>query len=193
MALPDEHRLPLKYANRQSGRDPLGSEWNRILWSQFGAAIDMLERALKALPDARLVDRSQSPEIWYVAYHTLFWLDLYLGGSVEGFMPPEPFGLEELDPTGLMPESPIDKPALLSYLAHCRTKCRTTLAALTDADAGRMCHFSWGTVSFGELIIYNMRHVQDHAAQLNHILGQTYGEAPDWVGRAHDPLADADA
>lgn len=167
------------------------TRWNRILWSQFGAAIDMLERALRAFPEDRLVDRQQSPELWYVAYHTLFWLDLYLGGSVEGFRPPEPFGLEELDPSGLMPETPVDKQALLSYLDHCRAKCRSTLMALTDEGAKRLCTFTWGTVPFGELIIYNMRHVQDHTGQLNHILGQTYGEAPDWVGRAKDPWADA--
>jgi hypothetical protein len=166
----------------------VSSEWNSMIWSQFGAAIDMLTRALQAIPDDRLVDRSQSPELWYVIYHTLFWLDLYLSGSVEGFKPPEPFGLEELDPTGLMPDRPIAKPALLAYLDHCRGKCRATLLSLTDDEAKRMCSFSWGSLSFVELLIYNMRHVQDHAAQLNHILGQTYGEAPDWVGLAPDPL-----
>ncbi len=166
----------------------MSSERNVIIWSQFGAAIDMLARALQAIPEDRLVDRSQSPELWYVMFHTLFWLDLYLTGSVEGINPPEPFGLEELDPKGLMPQSPIDKASLAAYLEHCRAKCRTTPASLTDEDAQRMCSFSWGNLSFLELLVYNMRHVQDHAAQLNHILGQTFGEAPDWVGRAPDPL-----
>lgn len=164
------------------------SELKTVVWSQFGAAIDMLDRALQAIPDERLVDRSQSPELWYVVYHTLFWLDLYLTGSVENFKPPEPFGLEELDPSGLKPTTPIDKPALSAYLEHCRAKCRTTLTSLDDEAAERICRFSWGSMPFLELLIYNMRHVQDHAAQLNHILGQSYGEAPDWVGRAPDPL-----
>lgn len=164
------------------------SEWNSIIWSQFGAAIDMLDRALKAFPDDRLVDRTQSPELWYVAFHTLFWLDLYLTGSMEGFRPPEPFGLEELDPAGVMPESPIDKASLVAYLEHCRAKARSMLASLDDEKAGQICTFSWGSLSYAELLIYNMRHVQDHAAQLNHILGQTYGDAPDWAGRAPDPL-----
>ncbi len=166
----------------------MSAEWKGIIWSQFGAAIDMLDRALQAIPDDHLVDQTQSPELWYVAYHTLFWLDLYLSGSVEGFAPPEPFGLEELDPAGVMPATPIDKRALSTYLRQCRRKCRSTLQSLTDADAERMCDFSWGSVTFAELLIYNMRHVQDHAAQLNYVLGQTHGEAPDWVGRAPDPL-----
>jgi uncharacterized damage-inducible protein DinB len=166
----------------------LEQQWKSAVWSQFGAAIDMLERALAAIPDEMLVDRRQSPELWYVVYHTLFWLDLYLTGSVEGFQPPDPFGLEELDPSGLMPETPIDKPNLRAYLEHCREKCRSTLARLTDERAGQVCTFGWGSLTFAELLIYNMRHVQDHAGQLNHILGQTLGEAPSWVGRASDQL-----
>jgi hypothetical protein len=37
-------------------------------------------------------------------------------------------------------------------------------------------------------LLYNVRHVQDHTAQLNHILGQTYAEAPEWIGQARDQL-----
>jgi len=32
--------------------------------------------------------------------------------------------------------------------------------------------------------LYNLRHVQHHAAQLNLILRQTIDSAPPWVGRA---------
>jgi hypothetical protein len=39
-------------------------------------------------------------------------------------------------------------------------------------------------VPFGDLLLYNMRHVQEHASQLNLILGQTYGSAPGWVATA---------
>jgi uncharacterized damage-inducible protein DinB len=35
-----------------------------------------------------------------------------------------------------------------------------------------------------ELLLYNMRHVQHHAAQLNLILRQTIDSAPRWVGKA---------
>ena len=27
-------------------------------------------------------------QFWFIAYHTLFWLDLFLTGSSEGFAPP---------------------------------------------------------------------------------------------------------
>jgi hypothetical protein len=170
----------------------MDATWSAIIWQQFGAAIDMLENALLACPDAlwreRLWnDRSPQPEFsefWYVVYHTLFWLDLYLSGSVEGFAPPAPFTLDELDPAGLLPERPYTKDELVTYLDHGRKKCRATIEALTDEQARQRCRFSWGEVSFAELLLYNMRHVQEHAAQLNLILGQKLDSAPGWVAQA---------
>src|SRR5258708_13830207 len=139
-----------------------GSAWTgtvrAVIWQQFGAAIAMLENALVACPDELWSDRSQQPEIWYVAYHTLFWLDLYLSGSVEGFAPPAPFTLDELDPAGLIPERPYSKEELHGYLENSRQKCRTTVEPLNDDKAAQLCRFSWLEDSFLELLLYNMRH-----------------------------------
>ena len=52
--------------------------WKKIIWQQFGAAIDMLENAMLACPDQVWYDRSRQPEFWYMVYHTLFFLDFYL-------------------------------------------------------------------------------------------------------------------
>ena len=162
----------------------MDTHWRASLWSQFGAAIDMLENALLACPDGLWSDRAQRLEFWYVVYHTLFWLDLYLSGSIEHFAPPAPFTLEELDPAGLLPERPYAKHELQAYLEHGRQKCRATIEALTDEQARQRCRFPWGDVSFAELLLYNMRHVQEHASQLSLILGQTTNSAPGWVTKA---------
>src|SRR5512136_2819309 len=130
--------------------------WRAIIWRQFGAAIAMLENALRACPDELWSTRlwgehSERPELgefWYIVYHTLFWLDLYLSGAVEGFAPPAPFNLDELDPAGLLPERPYTRDELHAYLEHGRRKCRATIDALTDEQAARHCHFPWGEVSF---------------------------------------------
>ena len=87
----------------------------QVLWQQFGAAIDMLENALLNCPDelwhGRMWNDNTMPpefsEFWYVAYHTLFWLDFYLSGSVEGYAPPAPFTLDEMDPGRGAPGAPI--------------------------------------------------------------------------------------
>jgi len=161
--------------------DPI---WRKILWQQFGACIDMLENAITACPEDLWRDRAQNPEFWYVAFHTLFFLDLYLSDCVEGFTPPEPFTLDELNPDGLMPERPYTKDELINYLEHGRKKCRVTIEAITDEQLERRCGFKWVDVTEVELLLYNMRHVQHHTAQLNLILRQKIDSAPRWVAKA---------
>ncbi len=164
--------------------DPL---WRTALWQQFGATIDMLENALLACPSTHWQGRlwsnhsdpSLSPEFaafWYITYHTLFWLDLYLtSSSEEGFAPPAPFTTAELDPAGLLPERPYTKDELHAYLVHLRKKCQATIAGLSDEQAQQQVDFPWvgeEPMSFLELLLYTMRHVQEHAAQLNLFVGQ---------------------
>lgn len=171
----------------EPGWDPA---WREILWGQFGAAIDMLENTVRDCPEELWRDRSRRPEYWYVVYHTLFWLDLYLSGAVEGFAPPAPFTLDELDPSGVIPAQPYQKAQLLGYLAHGRERCRATLATLTGERARARCAFRWGEPSFLELLVYNLRHVQHHAGQLHLILRQETDSAPGWVGRAGTSLGE---
>jgi len=154
-----------------------------IVWQQFGAAIDMLENALLACPEELWGDRTRKPEYWYLVYHTLFFLDFYLSDSAEGFAPPAPFTLTELDPAGVLPERVYTKDELQRYLAHGRRKCRATIEALTEEGALQRRRFGSVDGSVSELLLYNMRHVQHHAAQLNLILRQTIDSAPRWVGR----------
>jgi hypothetical protein len=114
-------------------------------------------------------------------------VELYLTGSFEGFAPPAPFNLDELDPAGVLPDRLYTKGELQAYLQYCRQKCQSTLAALTDEQARRL--FTWSSgrqVTFAELLLYNMRHVQEHASQLSLLLGQQYGSGPGWVARARD-------
>jgi hypothetical protein len=160
-----------------------------ILWQQFGAAIAMLENAIDACPEKLWSERSRQPEYWYVAYHTLFWLDLYGFGSVEGYEPPAPFTLEELDPAGIIPAHPYTQPELKGYLDQARQRTQAVIQGLTDETARKRHVFRWGDVSAVELLLYNMRHVQHHAAQLNLILRQTGNAVPDWVGRAEQARA----
>lgn len=168
-----------------------------ILWQQFGAAIDDLDNAIRACPDelwrARLWDDPAEekfflPEFWYVVYHALFWLDLYLTGAEEGFVPPSPFALIEQDENGPIPERPYTKQELQGYLEGCRKRCQTTIESMTDEEAQRICRFGWGEISFAELLLYSMRHMQGHAAQLNLLLGQKTGSAPVWVIHAGEQI-----
>lgn len=164
------------------------TNWNATIWSQFGAAIDMLDRAIVACPDELWNDRSRHPQFWYVAYHTLFFLDLYLSGTLDGFQPPPPFDMNEIDPSGLMPGREFTKDELRAYLAHGRTKCKTIVSELTDERADEIAKFSWLELSYGELLLDSIRHVQHHTAQLNLLLRLNTGAAPRWISRVQDPI-----
>jgi uncharacterized damage-inducible protein DinB len=80
------------------------------------------------------------------------------------------------------------KDELRAYLAHGRRKCRAALATLTDQRAHQRCGFARFDMSVAEMHLYNLRHVQHHAAQLNLILRQSTDSTPGWVTRAEAPL-----
>ena len=108
-----------------------------IIWSQFGASISMLENAIKACPVNLWENRQNKPEFWYLAYHTLFWLDFYLTHEPEKFKPVEPFTISELDPEGILPDRIYSRQELLKYLDQCRIKCKDTILNLTDVTANQ--------------------------------------------------------
>lgn len=167
---------------------------NQMLWRQFGAAIEMLHDALADCPDglweARLWEDQPDQWVaagfssfWYLGYHTLFWLDLYLYGAEEGFTPPAPFDLVEMEANETLPRT-YTRAELLGYLAYCRDKCQATINALSSAEAGRLCRFPWGEVAYAELQLYSLRHVQEHGAQLRMFLGQQAVKSTDWVAQS---------
>lgn len=173
--------------------------WRACIWHQFGATIDMLDNALRACPAqlwrGRLYNERALPaefaEFWYVAYHTLFWLDFYLSDSAEDFVPPAPFTLSEFDPAGQLPERVYSKDELQAYLEYSRTRCRTRIETLPDVMVPQRCRPEWPEMSVAELLLYNMRHVQEHAAQLSLFLGQNGDSAPGWVSKVQRSSGDA--
>ena len=164
----------------------MDAEFKACLWQQFGAAIDMLDNAIVACPEAVWSERDVEPEYWYLTFHTLFWLDYYLSDTFEGFAPPAPFGLEEMDPAGVLPPRVYSQAELRAYLQHGRRKCRTRIEGLTDTTARARFRQNWMDFSAVELLLYNMRHVQHGAGQLNLILRQRTNSAPRWVKQARE-------
>lgn len=165
--------------------------WKGTIWRQFGAAIDSLEVAMRECPDRVWGDRVHQSEFWYIASHTIFFLDYYMSETVEGFVPPAPFGLEELDPNGVLPPRVYSKEELLTYLEYSRSKARAAVRRLTEQNVHEDCGEKRPGITNAELLLYNMRHLQHHAAQLNLLLRQKIDSAPRWVSKAKTPLADA--
>lgn len=156
--------------------------WKTIIWQQLGASIDSLENAVKACPEKVWGDKTGFHEFWYMVYHTLFFLDYYMSESAEGFAPPEPFTLGELDPAGVLPDRVYTKDELLKYLEHGRLKSRLAIDVLTEDTAHQPCGFK-KDLTVAELCLSTMRHVQHHSAQLNLLLRQQTDSAPRWVSK----------
>ncbi len=158
-----------------------------VLWQQFGASIDMLENAIAACPIEVWGDQITFHEFWYFAFHTLFYLDFYLSEDPSSFKPPAPFTLGELE-ADVLPERVYSKGELLSYLEHTRDKCRRRIAGLTQATAEARLLVWRKDYSVLEWLLYNLRHVQHHAAQLNLLLRQAGVTPPGWVSRTAHAL-----
>jgi len=149
-----------------------------IIWRQFGASIDMLEHAIKLCP-VELWDTDQ--KFWYNAYHCLFFLDYYLTLEPIQFLPPQPFTLSEFEDR--MPERVFTKAELLEYLRYGREKCQNLIRGLTDEIVSSLWINESKTMRYPvlEILLYNMRHVQHHSAQLNLLLRQSIDDAPERV------------
>ena len=163
------------------------------LWKQFGASIDMLKNAILLAPGEYW---DTNHKLFYNAYHCLVFLDYYLTfPAAKNFSPPLPFTITASDkiPTGciddLVPDKIYSKQELLDYLHANREKCHQLIAGLTaEKLSERWIEQEEGGRNYAmlELLLYNMRHVQHHAAQLNMLLRQGINNAPRWVSRAKD-------
>jgi hypothetical protein len=168
------------------------TEIKESLWKQFGASIDMLHNAIAMWPEERWETKKK---FFYVAYHTSVFLEYYLTNP-----PPKNFSAElpftesdvpvEDSVDDVIPNRTYSKKELLNYLQSSREKCRNAIAGLSVENISDRWVEPSGhrNYSFVELLLYNMRHVQHHAAQLNMMLRQELNNAPRWIARAPGDL-----
>lgn len=161
------------------------------LRSQFGAAIDTLINAVKLCTD----DYWQTQKrFFYTAYHTAVFLDYYLTFPAARMSCPLPFTFtaagkrppEALD--DIIPDRHYSREEVLNYLQSCRSKCFQLINGLTEESFSAKWQEVDDDRSFPlpELLLYNMRHVQHHAAQLNSMLSHDLQQAPQWIGRVRE-------
>jgi hypothetical protein len=161
------------------------------LWGQFGASIDMLRDTITLCPEEFL---ASNRKFFYTAYHTLIFLDYYMTNPPQGFTSPlsftirEPADIPEDAIDDIIPDSMYTKEDLLGYLQSSREKAHRLIAGLTEESVGHR----WKEedvsppvmdYSMLEILLYNMRHVQHHTAQLNLMLRQGINDASAWIGR----------
>src|SRR5512140_2078307 len=157
----------------------------KILAGQFEAALCMMNDCLQKCPPEHWEGKIANNTFREVAYHTLFYVDLYLSPNEEAFT------LRELHRRGGDERSPtvsagLTKGETLPYLAICRQKAIETLVSETRASLEGGSGFSQRPFSRGELHLYNLRHLQHHTGQLSAYL-RRMDQSARWVATGWQP------
>jgi len=159
-----------------------------VLKSQYRAATAMLAQAIEQCPDDLWTSDAHKNRFWHVAYHTLFYMHLYLQPSLPDFKPWEKHR-EEYQYLGAVP-GPLRRPAeigepyskteVMEYFRICVSMIDS---ALDRIDLGsHESGFYWYKMSKLEHQILGIRHIQHHAAQLSDRLRAASGEGVAWIG-----------
>jgi hypothetical protein len=148
------------------------------LKSQYHASLEMLKQAVLKCPDALWEDPTYKNEFWNIAYHTLFYVHLYLSPSEKGFIPwaKNKPGYSDLTKG----KEPYSKEEVLAYAAIVTEQVEQQVSTL-DPDAAS--EFWWLPFSKLELQLYNIRHLQQHVGELCERLGVTADIDVEWVGK----------
>ena len=139
------------------------------LVGQFEASLAMLNRCVEACTDSQWGDKVANGTARWVAYHTLFFTDLYLSRGEAAF------ALRDLHAIGGDEREPgacigLERTPTLDYLAICRSKAVSELTAETPESFAAPSGFSWLPITRFELHVYNIRHIQHHTGQLSAFL-----------------------
>ncbi len=170
------------------------NEVQESLWRQFGACIDMLLNVISSCPDNYFTTNKR---FYYLAYHSVIFLDYYLTIPPKDFSPTLTFSIKEADERppesigDMIPDETYSKQELTGYLNASRLKCKRLIESLTDTKKLNT-RFTEGNqegdmdYSILEILLYNLRHTQHHVGQLNLIIRQDFDKHMNWTFKVND-------
>lgn len=159
-----------------------------LIANQFEAAFCTLNTCIDLCPHANWDARIGNYKFCQAALHTLFFADFYLGENEEAFRK-QTFHLDhagffrdyeefvDREPTLLY-----DKQSITTYMEHCRRKASEVIASETADSLTARAGFARRMFSRAELHVYNIRHIQHHAAQLSLRLRLDAHQDIPWIG-----------
>ena len=156
-----------------------------LLANQYEAAFVMLGAGIESCPEPNWHASVANLKFCQAAFHTLYFADLYLGENLKA-QREQAFHREYASTFADYEElkqrhqqATYDKPFIVAYLQHCRGKARDVVETETEKSLSRRSSFKG--LSRAELHVYNIRHIQHHAAQLSLRLRLDTGDGVAWV------------
>lgn len=147
--------------------------FKELIANQYEATFCTLNQCLQECPSAFWQEPVSAFPFSQCIFHALFFADLYLGKNME-VQPEQAFhktnaaifaGYEQLE--RVTPVGTYEKQFLEQYLGHCRTKAKSVMGNETEEEWKEPAGFPWlASSSRAEVHVYNIRHIQHHAAQL---------------------------
>jgi hypothetical protein len=159
----------------------------KSLTSQYEASLCMLKQSIEACSDEHYQGMIAHGSFRYVAYHTLFFTDLYLTPNEDQFVLRDlhKIGGDERG-DGMNPGLP--RTQAIEYAQICRAKAIENVSVETEQSLAGASGFEWRKCPRLELHVYNIRHVQHHTGQLSAYLRRVdprIGQRRDvmkWIG-----------
>ena len=158
-----------------------------VILGQFEAAMGTLRQAIEDCPDGEWSGAHLDGPFSQVAFHVLFFTDIYLGWSEEAVKDQE-FHVRHrdifLDYEELEDRKPLrtyGRDFVRDYFEFCLAKGRRTIPQESDTTMFGESGFSYRKFPRLELHIYSIRHIQHHAAQLGLRNQFSAGKELKWV------------
>lgn len=137
--------------------------------SQFEAALCMVYHPVRICRTEHWEGKIAQSTFRQMAYHTLFFADLYLSPSESTF---ELRDVHSRGGEGRRPElsNGLSQQETQEYADFCRQKAITIIAGETETSLAGPSGFSWRKTSRLEHHLYNIRHIQHHAGAFSAFL-----------------------
>jgi hypothetical protein len=161
-----------------------------LLAHQYEASLCMLNLAVVRCPESSWNERVAAWKFCQAAFHAVFFADIYLQPSDDvDALKRQAFHVEHKadfrDYEELEDREQVlfyEKPFVLSYLQNVRRKAQEIIGRESADVLGGPSGFRRRKCSRAELHVYNIRHIQHHAAQLSLRLRLDAGVDIPWVG-----------
>jgi hypothetical protein len=159
-----------------------------VIQSQYHATLEMLRQAILKCPEGIWNDRADQNPFWHVAYHALFYTHLYVQPTEKDFTAWDQHRTDYqfFGPVPWIPnhkpvfDPPYTREEILAYFELVQGQIDVRVAAGNLEDGSG---FEWLPMNKLECHIYNIRHTQQHTAELYERLGSRAHIDLPWVGQ----------